>query len=152
MPRGRAKSSTLVVGTLASQFQNAIAANAEQDRLAIVATLEDYSRAWFRGDAEAMERCLHPDLTARLLQLGPAPQAALEVQTLPRSQGIQAALGACTHPLERHSEVTILDMAGHSASARILLGDWAAYFHLSFTGQRWAIVNVLWEWLSRRSA
>lgn len=159
MPRGRIKSSKLVVGTLSPIFQNPLAMNAdhkaELDRRAIAATLEEYSRAWFCGDAEAMERCFHPELTARLLQQGLESRPDLAIQTLPRSQGIQATLGPCTHPLERRSEVTILDVAGHSASARTLLGDWAAYVHLSFTGQRWAIVNVLWEWLSpreRRSA
>jgi hypothetical protein len=159
MPRGRIKSSKLIVGTLSPISQNPAAVSADQkaerDRQAITTTLKDYSRAWFYGDAEAMERCFHPELTARLLQQGRDSRPEPGIQTLPRSQGIQATLGTCTHPLERRSEVTILDVAGHSASARVLLGDWAAYIHLSFTGQRWAIVNVLWEWLSprdRRSA
>jgi hypothetical protein len=154
MPRGRIKSSSLVVGTLTQMVKSGSSLNADQkvdqDRRAIIRTLEDYIQAWFSGDALAMERCLHPDLTARLLQLESGTQDAQGIRTLARSQGIQATLGACTHPLERRSEITILDVAGHSASARITLADWAAYVHLSYTGETWAIVNVLWEWLSSR--
>jgi hypothetical protein len=128
---------------------------AELDRQAITRTLDAYTQAWFGGDAVAMERCLHPNLTARLLQLEPDSEDASAIQTLARSQGIQATLGACTHPMERRSEITVLGITGHSASARAILGDWAAYVHLSNTGEQWAIVNILWEWLSprdRRSA
>jgi hypothetical protein len=123
--------------------------------LSITKTLEDYIHAWFTGDAGAMEGCLHPDLTARVLQLSPGSGTSAEIQAFSRSQGIQASLGACTHPMARHQEIVVLDVSGHSASARAILGDWVAYVHLSFTGERWAIVNLLWEWRvpgDRRSA
>ena len=78
MPRGRIKSSQLVVGALAPTVQGAstmsVSYQADQDCRAIIRTLEEYSHAWFSGDAAAMERCLHPDLTARLLQLEPEEQ------------------------------------------------------------------------------
>ena len=159
MPRGRVKSCSLVVGALApvvkSMSSMSTQLQAGQDRQAIARTLEEYTFAWFSGDAVALEGCLHPELTARLLQREPGNQDAGGIRTLARSQGIQATLGACTHPMERHSEITILDITGHSASARVVLADWAAHVHLSFTGKRWAIVNILWEWLSpgdRRTA
>lgn len=120
------------------------------DRQAIVQTLKDYTSAWFSGDAAALERCLHPDLTTRVLQLEAVAAGGGAIRSLARSQGIQATLGACTHPLERRSEILILDITGRSASARAILGDWAAHVHLSFTGERWAIVNILWEWYSPR--
>ena len=151
MPRGRIKPSSLVVGALAPGAKGTAAMHAppriDQQRQAIVEALEGYARAWFSGDAAAMERCLHPDLTARLLQSERGAGDPDGIRTLARSQGIQASLGACTHPMARNSEIAILDIKGHSASARVILGDWAAYVHLSCTGARWAIVNVLWEWL-----
>jgi hypothetical protein len=159
MPRGRIKASPLVVGTLAPMFRSDSSIHtyqqADLDRQSISRTLEAYIHAWFRGDAAAMEQCLHPELTARLLQLEGDSQAVHSIQALARDQGIQAALGACTHPLERNSEISILDITGHSASARAIIGDWVAHVHLSYTGEQWAIVNILWEWLSpkvRRSA
>jgi hypothetical protein len=127
----------------------------DADRESIIRTLDTYILAWFQGDAAAMEQCLHPEMTARLLQAEPAGDESLGVQAFHRSQGIQALLGAQTHPLSRRSTVTVLDISGHSASARADLGDWVAYMHLAHTGERWAIVNVLWEWMTprdRRSA
>jgi hypothetical protein len=159
MPRGRIKASPLVVGTLAPMVRSDSSIHtyqqADLDRQSISRTLDAYILAWFSGDAAAMEQCLHPDLTAHVLQLEGDSQAARSIQTLARNQGIQATLGACTHPMERNSDVSILDITGHSASARAIIGDWVAHVHLSFTGEQWAIVNILWEWLSpkvRRSA
>jgi hypothetical protein len=123
----------------------------ESDREAVTRTVEAYADAWFMGDAEAMEHCLHPDLTARLVHLDQESEEAAGLRALARGQGIQASLGACTHPMTREREISILDISGHSASVRAQLGDWVAYMHLSFTGERWAIVNVLWEWLSPRN-
>lgn len=154
MPRGRFKPFPLIVGRLASKVRTVVTRAADQqsdlDRQAIVQTLKAYTRAWFGGDAAAMEQCLHPDLTTRVLQLEAVAAGAGDVRSLARSQGIQATLGACTHPLERRSEIHILDITGRVASARAVLGDWAAHVHLSFTGERWAIVNILWEWCSPR--
>jgi hypothetical protein len=156
MPRGRVKASPLVVGSLSPVAKGSVSVDllhkAVVDPHAINQTLEEYVQAWFQGDSDGMERCLHPDLTARLVQLDGMSSG---IQMLLRGQGIQASLGVCTHPTDRSREITILDVSGHSASARVLLGDWVAYVHLSFTGERWAIVNVMWEWLSsgtKRSA
>jgi hypothetical protein len=159
MPRGRIKPSSLVVGSLTRMNKSLSPRNnihpPDPNHQAIVKTLNDYTSAWFRGDSAAMEVCLHPDVTARLLQLASESEQVGGIRILPRTQGIQATLGACTHPMERRREIAILDASAHSASARVILGDWAAYVHLSYTRDRWAIVNVLWEWLSpgdRRSA
>jgi hypothetical protein len=159
MPRGRVKSSPLITGTLASSVRSVSTGNRQHsldlDREWVVSTLETYIQAWFKGDAEGMDRCLHPELTARLLQAQPNSDENPGVQAFHRSQGIQAILGACTHPLARHCTFTVLDIQGHSASARADLGDWVAFVHLAFTGERWAIVNVLWDWTvprERRSA
>lgn len=158
MPRGRMKSSPLITGSLAPTLRMPSANTAhsvDADRQAIIRTLEAYIQAWFQGDAAAMEQCLHPGMTARLLQAEPEADAVLGVQAFRRSQGIQAVLGSHTHPLSRQSTITVLDVSGHSASARADLGGWVAYVHLADTGERWAIVNVLWEWMTprdRRSA
>lgn len=158
MPRGRIKSSPLIAGTLAPSLRRPSSSTPhtiDADRQSIIRTLETYIQAWFQGDATAMEQCLHPEMTARLLQAEPQADEVLGVQAFHRAQGIQALLGAQTHPLSRRSTVTVLDISGHSASARADLGDWVAYMHLAYTGERWAIVNVLWEWMTprdRRSA
>jgi hypothetical protein len=152
MPRGRIKPAPLVVGALTPFLERSIALDgqhsSDHEREAITLALETYIHAWFSGDVAAMEKCLHPDLTARLLQLNPDSDEAAGIRTFTRIQGIQASLGSCTHPMARRSEIAVLDISGRSASARAVLGDWVAYVHLSHTGERWAIVNVMWEWRS----
>lgn len=158
MPRGRTRASSLVVGSLGPGVPARSAEHPppgdEVQRQAIIETIESYVHAWFSGDAEAMERCFHPDLRGSLLESG--QETGGRVVRVPAcGQEIQAALGPYTHPAARILETTVLDIRGRSASARIVLRDWAAYIHLAFTGDRWAIVNVLWEWLfpkGRRSA
>jgi hypothetical protein len=59
--------------------------------------------------------------------------------------GVRAGGGTRTPANERKSEVKILDVFGNAASARIDAGAWIDYLHLSKTGDRWQIVNVLWE-------
>lgn len=156
MPRGRIKPSPLLVGALQPQSMPVSEALLEQTAHdAITATLEAYLQAWFTADIVGLERCLHPELTTRLLQSGLDTLESPRVHAHTRSTGIQAWLGACVHPSARQSEITILDVSGHSASARLLLNDWVSYVHLSFAGDRWAIVNVMWEWRlprDRRSA
>ncbi len=155
MPRGKCKASPLVVGTLSGAVQGCVQEGQfppkAQDRAAIASTMDAYFQAWFEGDTVTMERCLHPDLTARLFQTGEGSGFGGRITTLPRPEGIQASLGPCVPPGRRQCGVSVLDVSRHSASARAVLGDWVAYVHLSFTRGRWAIVNVMWEWISSRN-
>jgi hypothetical protein len=41
--------------------------------------------------------------------------------------------------------VTILDIYGSAASAKIYASGWVDYLHLAKWNGRWVIVNVLWE-------
>jgi hypothetical protein len=49
-------------------------------------------------------------------------------------------------PKERQQrDVTVLDVFGNAASAKIIASDWIDYLHLAKWRGRWVIVNVLWE-------
>ncbi|MDX2438456.1 MAG: nuclear transport factor 2 family protein [Acidobacteriota bacterium] len=41
------------------------------DEAAIKATALDYLEGWYSGDAERMERALHPDLAKRIVRVDP---------------------------------------------------------------------------------
>ncbi len=45
----------------------------------------------------------------------------------------------------RRTDVKILDIYGDAASVRLDMHDWIDYLHMSKIGDRWVIVNVLWE-------
>ena len=42
-----------------------------EDEAAIKATALDYLEGWYSGDAERMERALHPDLAKRIVRVDP---------------------------------------------------------------------------------
>ena len=156
MPRGTLKPSQLWAGTLAASAQalgseGALRSNAEPD-VDVAHAVDVFVQAWFEGDGEGMIRCLHPDLMARLLQAGAGSAPSVPVQALTRLQGIHASLGARVPMERRRCDISVLDVQGHAASVRAVLGDWVAYVHLALAGGRWTIVNVMWEWLSNRSA
>ncbi len=159
MPRGTLKSSLLLVGTLgAARTQPmpeppSMALRSPADLEGIVQSVHAFGEAWFEGDQEALERCLHPDLVSRVLEAGPKGAAPLRLgraSTLMEQLGVPAHWGPRTNPSQRHQEVTVLDARGHSASVRASLGDWVAYIHLVAMDGRWAVVNVLWEWARPR--
>lgn len=106
----------------------------------------DYIEGWWSGDAVRMERALHPDLAKRILQVRPDTPPRLSSMTAAQLvSGTRAGGGKQVPVAERRSEVTILDIFGNAASARVDAGVWIDYLHLSRVGERWQIVNVLWE-------
>jgi len=152
MPRGTLKSSLLFMGTLgavrgAPHSAGRLQVPAELD--GIVQGVQAFAEAWFEGDEAALERCLHPDLISRVLEAGPresVPPRLGKALGFMDLLGAPARMGLHTDPGHRRPEVSVLDVRGHAASVRAILGDWVAYIHLVAFRGRWAVVNVLWEW------
>jgi hypothetical protein len=46
---------------------------------------------------------------------------------------------------KQQKDVTILDVYGNAAVAKIIAKDWIDYLQLGKVNGRWVIVNVLWE-------
>jgi hypothetical protein len=106
----------------------------------------DYIDGWWTGDAERMTRALHPDLAKRIMTTDQAGAPRLSNMTAAQLIGGARSGGGKTTPAaERKSEVKILDIFGNAATARIDAGAWIDYLHLAKAGDRWQIVNVLWE-------
>lgn len=144
MPRPLA---TLALLTLAAL---PLGAQSAADSAGIRAAALDYIDGWWTGDAARMERALHPDLAKRILVTNQAAGPRLNNMTARQLvDGAKAGGGTNTPAGERKSDVKILDIFGNAASARIDAGGWIDYLHLSRTGDRWQIVNVLWELRTR---
>lgn len=58
---------------------------------------------------------------------------------------MQQTRAKAAQPHPEGLEVTVLDRTENAASVRIDAGDWIDYLHLVRLGDRWKIVNVLWE-------
>jgi hypothetical protein len=120
----------------------------DADKAAITATALDYIEGWYSGDAERMERALHPDLAKRIVRPHPENKnySRLDnMSALSLVQGVKRGGGKQTPKEKQIKEVTILDVFGNAASVKIVASDWIDYLHIAKFNGRWVIVNVLWE-------
>jgi hypothetical protein len=114
------------------------------DEDAVMSAVLDYYDGWFDGDANRMERALHPGLAKRA-QLG---DGALDEDT---------AAGMITMTAEgrgrrrdpgrgkRGTEVDVVEIYGSIATAVVRSNIYREYLHLIRTDDGWKIVNALYD-------
>jgi len=133
----------LITGILSVSAQNAVS---DADREAIKATALDYIEGWYEGNAERMERALHPDLAKRIVRTNAQGQSGLgQMSAMSLVQGVKRGGGKDTPKEKQQKEVTILDVFGGAASVKVVASEWVDYLHIAKFNGRWVIVNVLWE-------
>ncbi len=131
----------LILGTLPVAAQ----AQTPADSAAIRQTALDYIEGWYEGNAERMERALHPGLAKRIMTTR-GPESRLESMTAGELvNGTRSGGGRRTPAARRQKDVRILDVFGNAASVRVTASDWIDYMHLAKSDGKWVIVNVLWE-------
>ncbi len=120
-------------------------ANSEAEAIKQVAL--DYIEGWYDGNAERMERALHPDLAKRIVFTDPKSGRSRldQMGALSLVQGTRRRAGRPTPKEQQQKDVTILDVYEGAACAKIVATDWIDYLHLGKFNGRWVIVNVLWE-------
>ena len=125
----------------------ALAVSADVEHAAIVATVLDYFEGWFDGDAERMERALHPGLAKR--SLGQVASAGAELRGVTKEQMVAATAAGEGKEVEpgpgRRIDVTVVDVHGNIASVVVDSDVYREYAHLVRTGDGWKIVNALWH-------
>jgi hypothetical protein len=143
MPFARIAAVTLITVSLV----NGIAAQSGADQSAIVATSKDYIEGWYAGDAARMARALHPELVKRIQGYdSTAKRWWIDNQGASRLIGGTARGGGTRSPKEKQrGDVKVLDVFGRAAVVRIDAGDWVDFLQLVKEGDRWLILNVLWE-------
>ena len=114
---------------------------------AITTTALDYGQGWYAADGDRMERALHPDLAkrARWEKAGNARGRINHMSAMTLVQMTRRGGGAKVPTDTRKTDVRILDIYGKAACVRLDMHDWIDYLHMSKIGDRWRIVNVLWE-------
>ncbi len=116
------------------------------DKVAIKQTALDYIEGWYAGDAERMERALHPDLAKRIVRTNDKGQSRLDqMSAMSLVQGTRGGFGKNTLKEKQQKDITILDVFENAASVKIVASDWIDYLHVAKFNGRWVIVNVLWE-------
>ena len=122
-------------------------AQAAAESAAIRASALDYAEGWYAGDGERMGRSLHPELVKRILVSDTATGRSF-VQTMGASalvNGTRHGYGKGTPADRQQKDVTVLDVFGNAAIAKVVMADWIDYLQLVRVEGRWLIVNVLWE-------
>ena len=115
------------------------------DSAGIRATAHDYIDGWYSGDAERMERAVHSHLAKRLVATDPQGHSRLlDLTAAELIQSTRAGYGKIPRDKWRDS-VTILDIYGNDAVARIDATTWVDFLQLIKWNGTWKIVNVIWE-------
>ena len=117
------------------------------DAEAIRQTALDYIEGFYEGNAERMERALHPDLAKRIVHTDAASKrSALGQQSaLTLVQYTRMRAKTPTPKEQQQKDVTILDVFENAASVKVVASDWIDYLHVGKFNGRWVIINVLWE-------
>ncbi len=140
------KTTILFLAIIVASFAGTQAQTSDADREAIKATALDYIEGWYEGNAERMERALHPDLAKRIVRTNDRGQSMLgQMSAMSLVQGVRNGGGKNTPKEKQQKDVTILDVFGNAASVKIVASDWIDYLHIARSNGRWVIVNVLWE-------
>jgi hypothetical protein len=117
------------------------------DRIAIEQTALDYIEGWYEGNAERMERSLHPELAKRIVLTDPKSGRSRldQMSALTLVQSTRRGGGKQTPVAKQQKDVTILDVYQNTASVKVVAADWIDYLHVAKYNGRWVIVNALWE-------
>lgn len=137
--------SLLFAVVFAACVSNAHAQSAA-DAAAIKQTALDYIEGWYEGNAERMERAVHPELAKRIVQTNAQGRSRLDqMSAMTLVMGTRRGGGKDTPAEKQQKDVTILDVFENAASVKVVASDWVDYLHMAKFGGRWVIVNVLWE-------
>ena len=121
-------------------------AQSNPDAVAIKQAALDYIEGWYEGNAERMERAVHPELAKRIVHTNAQGRSRLDqMGAMALVLGTRRGGGKETPKERQEKDVTILDVYENAASVKVVASDWIDYLHVAKFGGRWVIVNVLWE-------
>ena len=110
------------------------------DASAVRATVTHYIEAYYAGDARRMEQTLHPHYLKHMIH-GDIP---MRDKTGPQMVQEIRANGVPDKPQAARTEkVTVLDIAGTIASAKLVTPGWVDYITLSKSDGEWKILSVV---------
>jgi hypothetical protein len=109
------------------------------DHEAIRQTALDYFEGWFDGDAERMDRALHPELVKR------CAGADLRLTTKDRMMTLTREGHGAEDAVDRRLEIEVAGVYRDIASVIVHSAVYEEYLHLMRTPEGWRITNTLYE-------
>ncbi len=119
---------------------NAQQAKTADDSSAVRATVTNYIEAWYTGDARRMEQTLHPHYLKHMIHGDIPVRERTGTQMVEDARSNNAA--EIPQAL-RTEQVTVLDIAGTIASAKLVTPGWVDYMTLSKVDGQWKILSVV---------
>jgi hypothetical protein len=108
----------------------------------------DYFEGWFDGDADRMERALHPELAKRPGRVDDSLGETLGTLTAREMIDSTAeGVGRTRDVADRRIEVEVVDVFGDIATAIVRSAVYYEYLHLVRVDGEWKIANALWQWM-----
>ena len=110
------------------------------DAAAVRSTVTNYIEAYYTGNAARMKQTLHPHYLKHKIH-GDIPVREQTGADLVRAAGS----GEGTHLTEakRTEQITVLDIAGNIASAKLVTPGWTDYMTLMKINDQWKILSVV---------
>ena len=113
---------------------------------AIKQTAKNYMESWYKGNAKVMKQSIHKKLAKRSLNPGFGEKKDLRLTSASdmvtyTKEGYGKSLWA----KDMDIEVIVLDYYNNIASVKVLTKHYYEYLHLANTGEKWVIVNALYE-------
>ncbi len=121
-----------------------VAANrstSDKDVAAIKATVADYIEGYYTSDAARMESSLHPHYLKHTVSGAEGATRMTEQTGLEMVQRIRS--GKVTPVAQRVEKITVLDVSGDVASAKLETARWVDYLTLTRLNGEWKIVSVI---------
>ena len=127
-----------LLSNLTTNAQNA--KTATDDSSAVRATVTNYIEAYYTGDARRMEQTLHSHYLKHMLHgnIQVREKTGAEMVEEVRSHG-----PADLPQAQKTEQVSVLDIAGDIASAKLVTPGWVDYMTLSKTDGQWKILSVV---------
>jgi hypothetical protein len=111
----------------------------QNDSAAVQATVRNYIEAYYRGDAARMQASLDSHYLKHMIH-GTIP---IREKTGPQMVDEVRTHGPADFPEAQKTEsISVLDISGNIASAKLVTPHWVDYMTLSKSGGNWKILAV----------
>jgi hypothetical protein len=108
---------------------------------AVRATVTDYIQGYYTADPARMERSLHPHYLKHTISGTEGDLRMTEKTGLQMVEDIRSGQPVPTS--ERQAKISVLDINGDIASAKLITPHWVDYLTLSKWNGQWKIVSVV---------
>ena len=115
------------------------------DDMAVQAAAREYIEAWYAGDAQRIEKVLHPDLVRRTLRID--PQTGTTYLMFDGSRDFINLTGEHKGKpgAKQQEDIAVLDVYRNAAMVKITAASWVDYLQMARWNGKWVIVDLLWE-------